>query len=207
MLSKGPERAKMPNVIGMKKVDALDKLKQSKLDHVTVNQEYNNQVPKGAIAKQSVNPDSYVRINDHQITLTESLGVKKVYVKNYENKNYQIAKKELEKNGLKVQMTTESSNNVKKDNIISQSPKNTEVEEGSTVQFIVSKGKHLQKMKTKIQRNLNLLVKTSLMIHKKLRIIQKHITSHIREMTKVKKFKFTLEIRTIVAHLLAKRLV
>ena len=63
-------------------------------------------------------------------------------------------------------MTTESSNNVKKDNIISQSPKNTEVEEGSTVQFIVSKGKHLQKMKTKIQRNLNLLVKTSLMIHK-----------------------------------------
>ena len=141
VLSKGPERAKMPNVIGMKKADALDKLKQSKLDHVTVNQEYNNQVPKGAIAKQSVNPDSYVRINDHQITLTESLGVKKVYVKNYENKNYQTAKKELEKSGLKVQMTTESSNNVKKDNIISQSPKNTEVEEGSTVQFIVSKGK------------------------------------------------------------------
>ena len=34
------------------KVDALDKLKQSKLDHVTVNQEYNNQVPKGAIAKK-----------------------------------------------------------------------------------------------------------------------------------------------------------
>ena len=65
------------------------------------------------LAKQSVNPDSYVRINDHQITLTESLGVKKVYVKNYENKNYQTAKKELE-NGLKVQMTTESSNNVKK---------------------------------------------------------------------------------------------
>ena len=63
-------------------------------------------------------------------------------------------------------MTTESSNNVKKDNIISQSPKNTEVEEGSTVQFIVSKGKTSSKMKTKIQRNLNLLVKTSLMIHK-----------------------------------------
>ena len=63
-------------------------------------------------------------------------------------------------------MTTESSNNVKKDNIISQSPKNTEVEEGSTVQFIVSKRKTSSKMKTKIQRNLNLLVKTSLMIHK-----------------------------------------
>ena len=48
---------------------------------MTVNQEYNNQVPKGAIAKQSVNPDSYVRINDHQITLTESLGVKRYMLK------------------------------------------------------------------------------------------------------------------------------
>ena len=41
-------------------------------------------------------------------------------------------------------MTTESSNNVKKI-LFHKSPKNTEVEEGSTVQFIVSKGKHLQR--------------------------------------------------------------
>ena len=104
-------------------------------------------------------------------------------------------------------MTTESSNNVKKDNIISQSPKIQRLKREVQFNSLFQKEKHLQKMKTKIQRNLNLLVKTSLMIHKKLRIIQKHITSHIREMTKVKKFKFTLEIRTIVAHLLAKRLV
>ena len=63
-------------------------------------------------------------------------------------------------------MTTESSNNVKKDNIISQSPKNTEVEEEVQFNSLFQKEKHLQKMKTKIQRNLNLLVKTSLMIHK-----------------------------------------
>ncbi|MDM7864417.1 Stk1 family PASTA domain-containing Ser/Thr kinase [Staphylococcus borealis] len=155
VLSKGPERAKMPNVIGMKKADALDKLKQFKLDHVTVNQEYNNQIPKGAIAKQSVNPDSYVRVNDHQITLTESLGVKKVYVKNYEHKSYKTAQKELEKNGLKVQITTESSNNEKKDNIISQSPKNTEIDEGSTVQLIVSKGKSTSKDEDKEDEKSN----------------------------------------------------
>lgn len=155
VLSKGPERAKMPNVIGMKKADALDKLKQFKLDHVTVNQEYNNQTPKGAIAKQSVNPDSYVRVNDHQIMLTESLGVKKVYVKNYEHKSYKTAQKELEKNGLKVQITTESSNNEKKDNIISQSPKNTEIDEGSTVQLIVSKGKSTSKDEDKEDEKSN----------------------------------------------------
>ena len=161
-------------------------MKQSKLDHVTVNQEYNNQVPKGAIAKQSVNPDSYVRINDHQITLTESLGVKKVYVKNYENKNYQTAKKELEKSGLKVQMTTESSNNVKRIILFHKALKIQRLKREVQYNSLFQKEKHLQKMETKIQRNLNLLVKTSLMINKRLRIIQKHITSHIREMTKVK---------------------
>ena len=72
-------------------------MKQSKLDHVTVNQEYNNQVPKGAIAKQSVNPDSYVRINDHQITLTESLGVKRYMLKIMKIKIIKLQKKELEK--------------------------------------------------------------------------------------------------------------
>ena len=140
VLSKGPERAKMPNVIGMKKADAIDKLKELKLKNVTVKQEYNNEFPKGLIAQQSVNPDNDVEINGHQITLVESLGVKKVYVKDYENKNYKSAKKELEKNNLKVQVTTETSSSVKKDMIISQSPKNTEVEEGSTIQLTVSKG-------------------------------------------------------------------
>ncbi|UDI78466.1 Stk1 family PASTA domain-containing Ser/Thr kinase [Staphylococcus taiwanensis] len=141
VLSKGPEKAKMPNLIGMKKDEALAKLKQLKLTHVKIEQAYNNQIPKGAIAKQSINPDNYVRVNNHQLTLTESLGIKKVYIKNYEKKDYQTAKKELEKSGLKVQVTTASSDNVKKDMIISQNPKDTEVEEGSTVQLVVSKGK------------------------------------------------------------------
>ena len=165
MLSKGPERAKMPNVIGMKKVDALDKLKQSKLDHVTVNQEYNNQVPKGAIAKQSVNPDSYVRINDHQITLTESLGVKRYMLKIMKIKIIKLQRKNL-KNGLKVQMTTESSNNVKKIILFHKALKIQRLKREVQFNSLFQKEKHLQKMKTKIQRNLNLLVKTSLMIHK-----------------------------------------
>ena len=72
-------------------------MKQSKLDHVTVNQEYNNQVPKGAIAKQSVNPDSYVRINDHQITLAESLGVKRYMLKIMKIKIIKLQRKNLKK--------------------------------------------------------------------------------------------------------------
>lgn len=59
---------------------------------MTINQEYNSQMPKGYIFKQNINPNESVKINDHHIVLTESLGVK-VYVKDYENKNYQNAKK------------------------------------------------------------------------------------------------------------------
>ena len=83
-------------------------------------------------------------------------------------------------------MTTESSNNVKKDNIISQSPKNTEVEEGSTVQFIVSKGKTSSKDEDKDSEKSKSSSEDKSDDTQKLRIIQKHITSHIREMTKVK---------------------
>ena len=84
-------------------------------------------------------------------------------------------------------MTTESSNNVKKIILFHKALKIQRLKREVQFNSLFQKEKHLQKMKTKIQRNLNLLVKTSLMIHKKLRIIQKHITSHIREMTKVKK--------------------
>ncbi|MCI2773243.1 Stk1 family PASTA domain-containing Ser/Thr kinase [Staphylococcus petrasii] len=145
ILSKGPERAKMPNVIGMKKDDAINKLKELKLNNISIEQEYSNQMPKGSILRQNVNPDSDVKVNDHHIVLTESLGVKKVYVKNYENEDYQTAQKELEKNKLKVEISEEYSNDIKKDKIISQTPKSTQVEEGSTIHFTVSKGKEAKK--------------------------------------------------------------
>ena len=145
VLSKGPEKINMPNVIGIKKEDAIKKLKDHKLNHVTINQEYNSQMPKGYIFKQNINPNESVKSNDHHIVLTESLGVKKVYVKDYENKNYQNAKKELESRGLKVQVKTTNSDTKDKDIIISQSPKQTEVNEGSTVELMVSKGKDKKK--------------------------------------------------------------
>lgn len=43
---------------------------------MTINQEYNSQMPKGYIFKQNINSNESVKINDHHIVLTESLGVK-----------------------------------------------------------------------------------------------------------------------------------
>ena len=49
--------------------------------------------------------------------------------------------------GLNVQVKTTNSDTKDKDIIISQSPKQTEVNEGSTVEFMVSKGKDKRRFK------------------------------------------------------------
>ena len=43
-----------------------------------------------------------MKINDSDIKLTESLGVKQVYVDDYEKKSFKTAKSELESKGFKV---------------------------------------------------------------------------------------------------------
>ncbi|MDU4686519.1 MAG: Stk1 family PASTA domain-containing Ser/Thr kinase [Staphylococcus sp.] len=141
----GDKYAEMPDLTGKTEKEAEKVLKASHLEIGHISREYNSQMPKGYIFKQNINPNESVKINDHHIVLTESLGVKKVYVKDYENKNYQNAKKELESRGLKVQVKTTNSDTKDKDIIISQSPKQTEVNEGSTVELMVSKGKDKKK--------------------------------------------------------------
>ena len=179
-------------------------MKQSKLDHVTVNQEYNNQVPKGAIAKQSVNPDSYVRINDHQITLTESLGVKRYMLKIMKIKIIKL-QKELEK-------WSESTN----DDRIKNNVKKI---------ILFHKALKIQRLKREVQFN-SLFQKENIFKDedkdseksKSSSEDKSDDTQKVKNYTETyhipytgddesQKFKFTLEIRTIVAHLLAKRLV
>lgn len=142
VLSKGPELADMPNLYGMSKSDALDKLKALGIKDVKVKQAYSKQnLAKGLIESQNVSPGDKVKLNDGNVELTESLGTKQVYVDNYENKAFKTAKSELEAKGFKVVVNKETEDDkVKKDNVISQSPKGEEVDEGSTITFTVSKG-------------------------------------------------------------------
>lgn len=142
VLSKGPKTAEMPNLYGLPKSEALNKLKKLGIDDAKVDQSYTKQnVAKGLIEAQSISPGDRVKINDSDIKLTESLGVKQVYVDDYEKKSFKTAKSELESKGFKV-VTVEkrSDKTVKKDNVISQSPKGEEVDEGSTIEFVVSTG-------------------------------------------------------------------
>ena len=142
VLSKGPEMVDMPSLYGLPKDEALEKLKKLGIKDVKIEESYSkNNMAKGLIEAQNVNPGEKVKMNNGEITLTESLGTKQVYVENYEKKPLSSAKTALEDKGFKVIVTEEREDDkVKKDSIISQSPKDEEVDEGSTIEFTVSKG-------------------------------------------------------------------
>lgn len=147
VLSKGPQLAEMPSLYGLTKSEAMEKLKDLGIKDVKVKQSYSEQnVAKGLIESQSVSPGEQVKVNDSNIELTESLGIEQVYVKDYEGESFKTAKSELEAKGFKVVVNEETEHDsVKKDNVISQSPKGKEVDKGSTIEFIISKGKSEEK--------------------------------------------------------------
>ncbi|AYU56370.1 Stk1 family PASTA domain-containing Ser/Thr kinase [Staphylococcus debuckii] len=143
VLSKGPQKAHMPNLYGMTKADALDALKKLGFKNISINQEYSKtKLERGLIENQNISADAYVPIKDTNIVLTESLGIKQVYVKDYTGESYDKASKELMQKGLKpVKEKEEKSDKIEKGKIISQSPTSKSVDEDSTVTFVVSSGK------------------------------------------------------------------
>ncbi|VEG64556.1 putative serine/threonine-protein kinase PknB [Staphylococcus condimenti] len=143
VLSKGPKKAHMPNLYGMTKAAALEELKKLGFEKISMNQAYSKtKLDRGLIENQNIAADAYVPIKDTAIVLTESLGIKQVYVKDYTGESYEKASKELEQKGLKpVKEKEEKSDKIEKGKIISQSPISKSVDENSTVTFIVSSGK------------------------------------------------------------------
>ncbi|EKU50419.1 protein kinase [Staphylococcus massiliensis S46] len=143
VLSKGPKTATMPNLIGKSKQDAERDLKNLGVKGIKYEQAYTkNNIPKGAIENQSVQAGSTIQVNKAQVVLTESLGVEQVYVDDYEGKPFKTAKKELEAKGLKVVVEKRrNDSSVKKDHVISHTPKDQNVNVGQEIRFIVSSGK------------------------------------------------------------------
>lgn len=151
VMSKGPQLAEMPSLYGMSKSEAISKLEDLGIKDTKVKQSYSKQhVAKGLIESQNISPGDKVKVNNSNIELIESLGTKQVYVDNYEHKSFKTAKEELESKGFKVEVSEEKNDDkVKKDDVISQSPKGEEVDEGSTISFVLSKGKEESKDESK----------------------------------------------------------
>lgn len=143
VLSKGPKTAKMPQLYGVSKDEAVKRLKDLGFKNVKTDRAYTkNNLAKGLIEKQSIAAGNNVKLSSNDIKLTESLGVKQVYVNNFEKKSFKDARSKLESKGFNVVVTSEKNEDkISKGSVISQTPKDKEIDEGSTVSFVVSKGK------------------------------------------------------------------
>lgn len=142
VISKGEHVEKMPDLVGRPKMEAEKILADLGFEQVTFTTAYTqNDIAKGNVEAQNIAPGTEVSVKKEAIQITESLGKRKVHVGDYTNKDISVARSELEAKGLVVTVTSEREDDkVKENHIIQQTPKNKEVEEGSEVKFIVSKG-------------------------------------------------------------------
>ncbi|MCU5745751.1 Stk1 family PASTA domain-containing Ser/Thr kinase [Staphylococcus sp. SQ8-PEA] len=142
VLSKGPKMSEMPSLFNMTKESAKDHLEKLGFTDVEIDQAYTkSNIAKGHIEDQSIEPGKKVKIHGTHIKLTESLGVKQVKVGDYEGDDVKEATKELQQKGFNVTITKKQyDDEIEKNHIISQTPKNKKVDEGSTVQLIISRG-------------------------------------------------------------------
>lgn len=102
---------------------------------------YDSTVAAGAIIKQSIQPQTQVVAKETTIQFTVSKGKEMTTVPSLVNKTKEEAEQLLATAGLVAQSSEEFSISVSKGNVVSQSVSaNTEVEKGSTVSFVVSKG-------------------------------------------------------------------
>ena len=140
VISLGKKPIKVINVVGLTKDSAKSTLQTLGLT-VAVEETYSDTVTKGYVISQSIAAETEVP-KGSDITITVSLGKKPVKVTNVVNADESTAKSALETLGLKVTVTYEYSDTVAEGKVISQSiAPNSEVESGSSITIVVSKGK------------------------------------------------------------------
>jgi serine/threonine-protein kinase len=140
MVSKGPELFAVPNLTGRKQADAEADLKSAFLAAGKVTQKYSEEVAKGVVLKQD--PDSGEKLRrGTKVALVVSRGPAPVDVPSLAGMTPKAADAALEKAGLKGKNAgKEYSTRVEAGQILSQKPAGGQLERGSTVEYVVSRG-------------------------------------------------------------------
>ena len=138
-ISKGKERYAVPNLQGLKQDVAEQQLKDNKLVLGDVKEEFSAEFPKGFIMRSE--PASGERVKrDSQVNLVISLGVEQVSFADYKGKSGEQALNELSDAGFDVKTKYVYSEDLPIGAVISQSPGAGQVDKGSTITLLVSKG-------------------------------------------------------------------
>ena len=141
VVSRGPENAGVPNVIGSDRSAAISALQAAGFNVSEGEAQYSDSVPAGCVISQDVAGGSQVK-KGTTVTIIVSKGQEMVTVPNVTGMDAASAESKLAQSGLNVARgTAEYSDIVPEGNVISQSVSSgSSVAKGSTVTIIVSKG-------------------------------------------------------------------
>jgi len=140
VLSRGPERHKVPKVAGKTLDVAQSAIESAHLSVGETVKRYSEKVPDGQVIRTNPAAGSEQR-RDTAVTIYLSKGKRPIDIPDFTNKKADVAKKKLAKLGFKVvEGTSEYSDTVPEGKVISQSPDGGTGHKGDTITLVVSKG-------------------------------------------------------------------
>lgn len=139
IISKGPERYKVPNLKGKNISQATVALANENLVVGTTVTEFNAKVPKDQIISINPEPGTMVKKNT-EINIVISKGEEMFPLANYVGKSSEQALNELTDAGFVVVQKEAFSQSVPRGIIITQSPEKPEIAKGAKVTLTISKG-------------------------------------------------------------------
>ena len=130
----------LSNLCGKSKFEALFYLKQNKINF-EIKEDFSNSVKRGYVMSQDIKPGKLIKVSDDKVVLTISKG-KKIKVPNLVNMSVTEITNWIIKNRLKLEFTDKYDDKIKDNKVISANYKKGDIiEQGSTVNIVISKGK------------------------------------------------------------------
>jgi beta-lactam-binding protein with PASTA domain/tRNA A-37 threonylcarbamoyl transferase component Bud32 len=139
ILSKGPERYAVPNVVGRTEEVARSMIEDARLTVADVERKYSSKVEEGVVL--SADPEAGTELKrDQAVTLVVSRGPKPVAVPSVVGLPVDQAKVAVTDAELRPEVTGKFNETVPLGTVIRQSPEGGTADKNSVVQLIVSKG-------------------------------------------------------------------
>jgi len=145
VVSKGPERYRVPQLAGVDIEAAKRSLESIKLVTGRVTENYNETVPAGRVIAFTPKFDTVMKPGN-TVNLWVSLGKRPIDVQNFTGKKAQDANKALRKAGFTVGRTDQYDETVPEGQVISQTPNSGTLFAKDKVQLVVSKGPPLREV-------------------------------------------------------------
>ncbi len=153
VISRGPERTKVPDVLGQTEPNAREILSKARLNIGQINRIYSDTVPVGEVLASG--PDSGTAVNvAAEISLDVSKGPEPVQIKSWVRKPAVEAIANLEDLGLRPAVSESFSDDVPLGQVIRQEPAGGSAPRGTAITVVVSKGSEFVRVPSVLGRSV-----------------------------------------------------